>query len=116
MPDGELVVADTSPLLGLALIDRLDTVCEQFSTVTVPEPVWRELVAGDEGVDALRDLRERGTLDTVTVDETALFAEFRRELDLGEAATLAYAIEMDADLVLLDNGRQDRPPGDTGSP
>jgi predicted nucleic acid-binding protein len=36
MPDGELVVSDTSPLLNLALIDRLDLLESQFSSVTVP--------------------------------------------------------------------------------
>ena len=44
----------------------------------------------------------------MSVDETPLFKEFRRTLDLGEAATLSYAVERDADLVLLDEreGRQ----------
>ncbi|WIV66367.1 hypothetical protein [Natrialbaceae archaeon AArc-T1-2] len=43
MPDGELVVADTSPLLNLALIGRLDLLREQFDGVTAPEQVWNEL-------------------------------------------------------------------------
>jgi predicted nucleic acid-binding protein len=37
MPDEGLVVADTSPLLNLALIDHLDLLETQFSGVTVPE-------------------------------------------------------------------------------
>jgi len=35
MPAGKLVVADTSPLLNLALIDRLDLVRDQFATVEI---------------------------------------------------------------------------------
>ncbi|NGM69101.1 hypothetical protein G6M89_08785 [Natronolimnobius sp. AArcel1] len=31
--DSDLVVADTSPVLNLALINRLDLIREQFSTV-----------------------------------------------------------------------------------
>lgn len=102
MRDNDLVVSDTSPLLNLALIDRLDLVREQFSSVTVPRQVWNELVAGEEGVDALRSSRDAGGIDIVTVAEDTLFVEFRRELDVGEAAALAYAIDSDADLVLLD--------------
>jgi hypothetical protein len=102
MPDDELVVSDTSPLLNLALIDRLDLVREQFSTVTVPERVWDELLDGEDGVDALRSIHDAGVLDIVTVNDSSLFVEFRRDLDVGEAAALAYALEADADLVLLD--------------
>ena len=54
MPDDELVVADTSPLLNLALIDRLDLLSDQFPAVVAPEQVWDELAAGENGFDELR--------------------------------------------------------------
>lgn len=102
MHENEVVVADTSPILNLALIGRLDLIQDQFSTVEITEQVWSELVAGEEGVDSLRSARNTGILDVVDFEKTPLFAEFNRDLDIGEAATLAYAIETDADLVLLD--------------
>lgn len=70
--------------------------------MTVPERVWDELLEGDDGVDALRSFHDAGGIDIVTVDASSLFVEFRRDLDVGEAAALAFAIEADADLVLLD--------------
>ncbi len=104
MLNGEdaLVVADTSPLLNLALIDRLELVREQFSSVVVPEQVWSELMDGEDGVETLRTVHDEGVIEIVSLEETPLVAEFRRNLDRGEAAALAYAIEADADLVLLD--------------
>lgn len=102
MDDSELVVSDTSPLLNLALIDRLDFVRDQFSTVVVPEHVWSELMNGEDGVERLRSARDDGTIEIVSLEETPLFVEFRRNLDVGEAAALAYALEEDADLVLID--------------
>lgn len=102
MPAGELVVADASPLLNLALIERLDLVRDQFSTVVAPEHVWDELVAGEDGTESLRSLRQDSTLDVVQFDEGPLYAEFRRDLDVGESAALAYAVRNDADLVLID--------------
>lgn len=102
MPATEVVVADTSPLLNLALIDQLDLVRDQFSTVTVTEQVWTELMAGEEGVNSLQSAHDDGTIKIITPEQSPLLAEFRRNLDIGEAATLAYAIETDADLVLLD--------------
>lgn len=108
MSDNRLVVSNTSPLLNLALIDRLDLVADQFSTVTVPLQVWNELMAGSEGVEALRSCRDTGLLQVVPVPESELFVEFRRELDIGEAAVLTYALRENASLVLLDEreGRQ----------
>ena len=102
MKDERLVVSNTSPLLNLALIGRLDLIDDQFSTVTVPSQVWDELMAGSEGVETLQTYRDAGTIHVVPVLESELLVEFRRELDIGEAATLAYAIEEDSSLVLLD--------------
>ena len=51
--ESQLVVADTSPLLNLALIGQLDLVREQLSTVTITEQVWAELMAGERGVESL---------------------------------------------------------------
>lgn len=102
MPTERLVVADTSPLLNLALVDRLDLLESQFPSVTVPEQVWTELTEGEEGLDALRSLRERDFLSVVAVERTDLFVEVAHELDLGETAAICYAIEADADLLLVD--------------
>lgn len=43
MPAADTVVSNTSPLLNLALIDRLGVVRDQFSTITAPEQVWEEV-------------------------------------------------------------------------
>jgi predicted nucleic acid-binding protein len=101
MPESE-VISNTSPLLNLGLIDRLDLLTEQFSTVKVPEQVWAELMAGEDAVQTVQSLRERNVLDVVSVSNTPLLSELQRELDRGEAATIAYAIRSDAELVLLD--------------
>lgn len=97
-----LVVSNTSPLLNLALIDRLGLIAEQFSTITIPQQVWDELMAGTEGVEALQSCRDEGTIQIVSTPGTELFVELRRELDAGEAAALAYAARNDAELVLID--------------
>ena len=102
MSSSGLVVADTSPLLNLALISRLDLLESQFSEVTIPRQVWEELEAGNDGLDALRDLRENGFLTVVEVERSDLFVEIFHELDLGETAAICYAVVRDADLVLLD--------------
>ena len=72
MPADELVVPDTSPLLNLALIERLTLLESQFSSITVPSQVWEELTEGDSGLDSVRALRTDGFLTVVDVEESDL--------------------------------------------
>jgi len=102
MPNSGLVVSDTSPLLNLALIDRLELLQAQFSDVTVPRQVWNELAAGEDGLERLRELRDDGFLRLAEVERSDLFVEIFHELDLGETAAICHAVEQNADLVLLD--------------
>ncbi|WP_435184615.1 DUF3368 domain-containing protein [Halobellus sp. EA9] len=102
MPNSGVVVSDTSPLLNLALIERLNLLRNQFSDVTVPRRVWEELTEGEEGLDALRELRDDDFLSIVEVERSDLFVEIFHELDRGETAAICYAVEHGADLVLLD--------------
>jgi len=102
MPSNALVVSDTSPILNLALIDRLDLLRTQFTGVTVPRRVWDELAEGEEGLEPLRELRDDSFSSIVEVERSNLFVEVFHELDLGETAAICYAVEHDADLVLLD--------------
>jgi predicted nucleic acid-binding protein len=102
MPNSNLVVSDTSPLLNLALIERLDLLKTQFSSITIPTQVWEELTDGEAALNAIRDLREEGFLTIVEVAGSDLFIEIRRELDRGETAAICYAIQQEADLLLVD--------------
>jgi len=102
MLDSDLVVSDTSPLLNLALIERLNLLESQFSGITIPRQVWDELAAGEKGLSALSKLRDGEFLTVVEVEQSDLFVEIFQDLDVGETAALCYAIEQDADLVLLD--------------
>lgn len=96
------VVSNTSPLLNLALIERLQLLEAQFGAVVVPTAVWNELTAGFDGRDRIEAFRDRGGIRVSSPEPTELRREFERELDRGEAAAIAYAIDIDADRVLID--------------
>lgn len=96
------VVSNTSPLLNLALIERLQLVESQFGAVVVPTAVWDELTAGFDARDRIEAFRDRDGIRVVSPEPTELRTEFERELDRGEAAAIAYAIDVDADRVLID--------------
>ena len=96
------VVSNTSPLLNLALIERLHLIDAQFGAVVVPAAVWNELTAGVDGRDRIEAFRDQGGIRVVSPEPTDLRIEFKRELARGEAAAIAYAIDIDADRVLID--------------
>lgn len=100
MASNKKVVSDTSPLLNLALIDRLEALEKQFEEITVPEKVWQELEEGEKGLDKLKQKRE--IFNIVKVEEDSFYKELNKELDKGETAAIRHAIEKDADIVLLD--------------
>lgn len=96
------VVSNTSPILNLALINELDLLDRQFSSVDIPEEVWDELMAGDSDAESIIDANQRDILNIVSVERDELYIEISRELDLGETAAITHAIHTGADLVLID--------------
>jgi predicted nucleic acid-binding protein len=94
------VVSNTTPILSLLKIGKLDLLKDLYKTILVPRAVYREIEAGKER-DFYTDL---DTLDWVAIerinspqDRMYLF-----DLDDGEAETLILAQEQHADLVIID--------------
>jgi hypothetical protein len=100
-----MVIADSSTLIHLAAIDRLDLLRDFYGRVVVPEAVWRESVlqgAGRPGVERIEDARREGWIEVTEIQERPLWLSLTQRLDEGEAAVLTLAIERQASLVLLD--------------
>lgn len=99
------VVSNTSPLTNLAVIGRLEWVREEVGTVMIPEEVWCELSALDhaEGRQALIAAKEAGWLCVERAENRALVQSLAMELDPGEAEALALAIEIRADILIIDD-------------
>ena len=105
-----IIVSDTSPLSSLALVNSLSLLKEIYTTV-IPQAVTQELrnaQADDLRISIVADL------DWVEIREPAdldLIAKLRNErlLDVGEAESIALAVELDADELLIDErlGRQE---------
>lgn len=99
-----LTVSNTSPLLNLAIIDHLHLVKQQFQTLYIPEAVFIELRVNENlsGSSRLKIAIEEEWLKVKSVNNKPLIQLLRRELDQGESEAIALAIELEADLILLD--------------
>ena len=98
------VVADASPLIGLATAGALHLLRELFGTVTISRLV-KEEVTGHSKRPGARELdaamREGWVRVAPAPPETWRFTG----LDSGEASTLALAAEQEGALVLMDDTR-----------
>ena len=96
----KLVIADASPLIGLAAIEAFDLLQRLFGRVTVTDAVYEEVLAGANlpGAAELEAAVGEGWVDVVPVDIHAAFAD----LGDGEACTLSLAVQHAACLVLMD--------------
>ena len=89
-----LVVSNTSPVLNLAIIGRLDLLQQQFDKVWLPQAVTDELRIEEDlpGSVAVRAARQAGWLLTERVRDQVRVAILRRDLDGGEAEAIALAL------------------------
>ncbi len=97
-----IVVSDTSPLTNLAAIGQFDLLHRLFGEIYIANGVWRELNFGGRPHPGSREVETADWIHHREVRDQALVAALRRDLDLGEAETLALAVELEASVVLID--------------
>ena len=111
-----LVVSNASPILNLAIIDRLSLIREQFTTVIIPKGVLEELRVGENlpGSKKILEAQDAKWLQVEEVQDSAMLRILKRELDLGEAEAITLALETRAQWVLLDESEARRIAKDLG--
>jgi len=98
------VVSNTSPLLNLAIIGQLSLLNEQFGTILIPQAVREELRIENDllGSRVIQEAIEVGWIQIEEVKDRPFVKILQRELDKGEAETIALALESGAEWTLLD--------------
>jgi len=102
MPEPALtVIADTTPLIALALIGQLDILRQLYSAIAIPPAVDAELVAGGSGAPGVAAVHAAPWIRAVPLHDPRR-ADLIADLDRGEAEVLALAQELNASLVIID--------------
>jgi len=97
-----LIVADASPLIGLAKIGRLGILDQLARQVWIPREVWEEVVErGRDRPEARMRALQFGA--SVCEADPVLTARFCQQIDSGEAAALALASAHPGCLLLIDD-------------
>jgi predicted nucleic acid-binding protein len=100
-----LVISDTTSLIGLSMISRLELLKILFSAILIPSAVHNEIVvkgAGRFGVDEVAKAVADGWMKVENVASDPVVITLKIDLDDGEAEAIALALVKQADLLLLD--------------
>jgi uncharacterized protein len=100
-----IVVSDTSPILNLARIGRLELLPLLYKQVLIPSAVYRELTESGRDLPAAIDFAGESWLIVATATDQNRVQELREKLDPGEAEAIVLAIEHRAGLLLVDERR-----------
>ncbi len=97
-----IVVSDTSAISNLLIIGEIDLLQLTFSQIVIPDSVYGELCRIEEHRRALIDL---DWIENRSLSDHGLFDDLRESLDIGESEAIALAVELGADILLIDEAR-----------
>jgi hypothetical protein len=94
------IVSNTTPIISLLKLDRLELLQELYSEISIPTAVHKEIEAGKSKV-YYRDLSLSDWINIKEIQDKKALRYFL-DLDAGEAEAIVLATETDADLVIID--------------
>ncbi|MEZ4660042.1 MAG: DUF3368 domain-containing protein [Caldilineaceae bacterium] len=101
MPDIErIVISNTTPIITLAVLQRLDLLQHLYGEIWIPPAVKAELLPGGTRAGA-NEIQSASYIQTVPLAEPDR-ADLLSDLDRGEEEVIVLALERQADLVIID--------------
>ena len=99
-----LVASNTSPISNLAVIGRLSLLRSQFQEIWIPGAVQSELhqLSDPAALKEIQQALQDGWIKPRVLREDHVARLLAADLDPGEAEAIALALELSADLILLD--------------
>ena len=99
----KIVVSDSSPLIHLSQIGRLNLLKDLFRELLIPPALYHEVVIEGRGRPGSEEVREASWIRVVKIRNIHLKKLLQFLLDEGESEVIVLALEVNAGLVLLDD-------------
>lgn len=96
------VVSNSTPLIALSKINRLNIIKELFGSIIIPDAVFSEITTDKKGRAGKTDVLNAKWIKKKTVTNKMVIDVLSVSLDMGESEAIALAKEIDADLILID--------------
>jgi len=100
------VIANSSPLITLSLVKKLNIFKELYGKIIIPQAVFDEIIPKDKGKHGIEEIESAiasGWIIQRKIRNRMAVEMLLSELDLGEAEAIVLAREKKANLVILDN-------------
>jgi predicted nucleic acid-binding protein len=98
-----VVVSNSSPIIHLTKIGKLNLLERLYGRILVPEKVYLECTDSVHYREEVAVISNSAWIERHMIEDTKLFRLLYSEIDAGEAEALVLALEQKADLVLLDD-------------
>ena len=96
------VVSNSSPIIHLARINRLYLLQRLFKEIIISKAVYREVVVEGRGKPGSKEVEKAKWIKVKDIRDTKMKQVLTLLLDEGEAEAIILALEINADLILLD--------------
>ncbi len=96
------VVVNSSPLIFLTKIGKLDLLNKLFNEIIIPKAVYKEVIL-DGKPDKNEIIKNLSWIEVKEVNDMRLVKFLMNFIDYGESEVIAYAIENNINLVVLDD-------------
>jgi uncharacterized protein len=102
-----IIVSNASPLIILAKLSLFDLLPRLFSEIILSQEVWEEVVIKGAGLPGSIETRQASWIRVAQLANLAKLAIWRSQypLGVGELSTLLLAMEIAADVALMDERR-----------
>ena len=97
-----IVISDTSPIINLAIIDKLDLLPQLFDTIVIPEAVFNEIVIIGKGLPGSDIIENAKWVEVKTCNNRIFINSLLDYVQIGEAEALTLALELQADTIIVD--------------
>ena len=88
-----IVVSNSSPLMSLSNIERLELIKQKFGRIIIPYAVWKEIPVDGKGKKGVEHVQNSAWIKVKSVKNKNFFNLLQKYIDYGEAEAIALAFK-----------------------